>query len=111
MESKKSEERHIICELRCETPNRERVRQLLLQFVEPARLEEGCLYYDLYQEITDRNTFYIIDGWTNQAAMDAHANNPHVAKVMEELGPLLVFGPSITLSTRVSDQRRARSDR
>ena len=105
MESKTSEERHIICELRCETPNRERVRQLLLQFVEPARLEEGCLYYDLYQEITDRNTFYIIDGWTNQAAMDAHANNPHVAQVMEELGPLLVFGPSITLSTRVSDLR------
>jgi quinol monooxygenase YgiN len=111
MESKMSEEHHIICELRCETPNRERVRQLLLQFVEPARLEEGCLYYDLYQQIADRNTFYIIDGWTNQAAMDAHANNPHVAQVMEELGPLLVFGPSITLSTRVSDQRRARSDR
>ena len=105
MESKTSDERHIICELRCETPNRERVRQLLLQFVEPARLEEGCLYYDLYQEITDRNTFYIIDGWTNQAAMDAHATNPHVAQVMEELGPLLVFGPSITLSTRVSDLR------
>jgi quinol monooxygenase YgiN len=55
--------------------------------------------------IADRHTFYIIDGWTNQAAMDAHANNPHVAEVMKDLGPLLVFGPSITLSTRVSDQR------
>jgi hypothetical protein len=41
MESNTSEERHIVCELRCETPSRERVRQLLLQFVEPARLEEG----------------------------------------------------------------------
>ncbi len=103
MESKKSEERHIVCELRCETPARDRVRQLVLQFVEPARLEESCLYYDLYQKIDDPNTFYIIDGWANQEAVDSHANNPHVAKVMEELDPLLVFGPSITLSSRVSD--------
>ena len=103
MKSTKSEERHIICELRCETPNRERVRQLVLQFVEPARLEEGCLYYDLYQKIDDPNTFYIIDGWANQDAVASHADNPHVAKVMEELRQLLVFGPSITLSTRVSN--------
>src|ERR1700754_4803306 len=103
MQSTKSDERHIICELRCETANRERVRQLGLQFVEPARLEAGCLYYYLQQNIDDPNTFYIIDGWTNQQAVEAHAGNPHVAKVMEELGPLLVFGPSITLSTRVSE--------
>ena len=103
MSSRKLEERHIICELRCETDNRERVRQLVLQFVEPARLEDGCLYYDLYQKIDDPNTFYIIDGWENQDAVDAHADNPFVAEVMEELRPLLVFGPSITLSTRASD--------
>jgi hypothetical protein len=71
MESNTSEERHIVCELRCETPSRERVRQLLLQFVEPPVSRRAG----------------------------------HVAKVMEQLGPLLVFGPSITLSTRVSDQR------
>jgi quinol monooxygenase YgiN len=104
MESMKSDERHIICELRCDTPDREKVRSLVLQFVEPARREAGCLYYDLYQKIDDPNTFYIIDGWANQEAVDSHANNPHVAKVMEELGPLLVFGPSITLSSRVSDR-------
>jgi quinol monooxygenase YgiN len=96
------EERHIICELRCEADNRERVRQLVLQFVEPARLEDGCLYYDLYQTIDDPNTFFIIDGWASQDAMDAHANNDHVAEIMKDLHPLLVFGPHLTLSTRVS---------
>ncbi|MNQ29368.1 Autoinducer 2-degrading protein LsrG [compost metagenome] len=102
MNHAKTEERHIVCELRCETANRERVRELILQFVEPARREAGCLYYDLYQTIEDPNTFLIVDGWVNQAAVDAHAANPHVATVMQELGPLLVFGPSITLSTRAS---------
>jgi quinol monooxygenase YgiN len=103
MRKTKSDERHIVCELRCEPVNRERVRELALQFVEPARLEAGCLYYELHQKIDDPNTFYIIDGWTTQSAVDSHAANPHVAKVMAELGPLLVFGPSIALSTRVSD--------
>ena len=103
MKNTKSVERHIICELRCDTVNRERVRQLILQFVEPARLEDGCIYYDLHQKIDDPNTFFIIDGWSNQDAVDAHANNPHVASVMEELRPLLVFGPALTFSTRISD--------
>jgi quinol monooxygenase YgiN len=103
MQNLKGKERHIVCELRCETANRERVRQLALQFVEPARLEAGCLYYDLHQKIDDPNTFFIIDGWANQDAVANHANNAHVAEVMKELGPLLTFGPSLTLSSRVSD--------
>ena len=102
MKRTKSEERHIICELRCKSEDRDRVRKLVLQFVEPARLEDGCLYYDVYQKIGDPNTFYIVDGWANQDAVDTHAQNSHVAEVMKELGPLLVFGPAITLSTRVS---------
>lgn len=103
MQTTKSEERHIICELRCATADRERVKELILKFVEPARLEEGCLYYDLHQSIDDPDTFYITDGWVSQDAVTSHAENPHVAEVMRELQPLLTFGPSITLSTRVSD--------
>lgn len=103
MQSWKSEERHIICELRCETANRDRVKKLILSFVEPARLEEGCLYYDVQQRIDDPNTFYIIDGWKDQGAIDAHAGNDHVAEVMRELGPLLSFGPSLSFSKRISN--------
>ena len=93
---------HIICELRCETANRDRVRELALMFVEPARREPGCLYYHLHQRRDEPNTFLIMDGWTDQAAVDAHASNAHVAKVMKALSPLLTFGPSLTFTTRVS---------
>lgn len=103
MQKIKSEERHIICELRCKPEDREHVKELVLKFVEPARLEAGCLYYDLYQKIDEPDTFYIIDGWVNQDAVTSHAENPHVAEVMMELKPLLTYGPSISLSTRVSD--------
>lgn len=103
MNNTKANERHIICELRCESKDRDRVRDLILQFVEPARAEPGCLYYDLYQRVDAPDTFFILDGWVDQAAVDNHAAHPHVAEVMKELGPLLTFGPSITLTTRTSD--------
>ncbi|SDA60711.1 MULTISPECIES: putative quinol monooxygenase [unclassified Janthinobacterium] len=103
MNNAKSYERHIICELRCDSKDRERVRDLILRFVEPARAEPGCLYYDLYQRLDTPNTFFILDGWVDEAAVNSHATHPHVADVMKELGPLLTFGPSITLATRTSD--------
>lgn len=46
----KAEEIHIICRLRCEEQNRERVSELLLEYVDPSRQESGCLYYDIFQE-------------------------------------------------------------
>jgi quinol monooxygenase YgiN len=103
MKNAKSNERHIICELRCESKDRERVRDLILQFVLPARAEPGCLYYDLYQRIDAPDTFFILDGWVDEAAVQSHAAHSHVAEVMKKLGPLLTFGPSITLTTRVSN--------
>lgn len=103
MKNAKLNERHIICELRCESKDRDRVRDLLLRFVAPARAEPGCLYYDLYQRVEAPDTFFILDGWIDQAAVDSHAAHPHVAEVMKELGPLLTFGPLITLNTRTSD--------
>jgi quinol monooxygenase YgiN len=99
----RQDEVHIVCELRCAPANRERVRELALRFVAPARAEPGCLYYHLHQKLDAPDTFLIIDGWANQAAVDAQAGSSHVADVMKELGPLLTFGPSLTFTTRVSD--------
>lgn len=103
MTTTKQDEVHILCELRCAPADIERVRDLALRFVGPARAEPGCLYYDLHQKLDAPDTFFIIDGWASQAAMDSHAKNAHVAEVMKELGPLLTFGPSLTLTSRTSD--------
>jgi quinol monooxygenase YgiN len=103
MTANRLDEEHIVCELRCKTADRERVRELALQFVEPARAVAGCLYYYLHQKLDEPNSFFIIDGWVNRAAVDSHASNAHVANVMKELAPLLTFGPSLTFTSRLSD--------
>lgn len=67
MQNTKSEERHIICELRCDDYcNTEQVKALILQFVEPARAEPGCLYYDLYQRF--RHQYVLHNRWLDKPA-------------------------------------------
>jgi quinol monooxygenase YgiN len=56
MRTSNSGERHIICVVRGKTPNRERVKELLLELIGPAHLEEGCLYYDVYQQSDQPDT-------------------------------------------------------
>jgi quinol monooxygenase YgiN len=103
MQAVKSEERHIICVVRSKAPNREKVKEFLLELVEPARLEEGCLYYDLYQQINEPDTFYIIDGWASEEAVAAHAAHPNVSRVVDQLLPLLESPLMVTTSNRVSE--------
>ena len=100
MNKAKDNERHIICELRCDPKRRKRVRDLILQFVLPARAQPGCQFHDLYQRADSPDTFLIVGGWVDEGAVESHAARPHVAGVIKELGSLLTFGPSITNSAR-----------
>ena len=99
----KTDEIHIICRLRCEEQNRERVRELLLEYVESSRQEEGCLYYNIFQEKDDLNAFFILDGWKNQTAVDAHVLHPNVLRINALLKPLLSEDLKLTFGQRLSD--------
>lgn len=69
----------------------------------PARAEAGCLYYDLYQQSDEPDTFYVVDGWASPEAVAEHAEHPNVTKVVEQLLPLLAVSLKVTTSHRVSD--------
>lgn len=104
--SVKNEEIHIICQLECKEENRERVAELLLEYVEPALSEPGCLYYDIFQERDNPNKFYILDGWANQEAVDAHVKHPNLPRVGAMLGPLVIGKQQLTFGKRISDWSR-----
>lgn len=99
----KQKERHVVAEFECGTESIERVKELLLQLIGPARQEDGCLYYDLYQTIETPTRFYILDGWRDQVALDAHGNHPNVGRVVTDLLPLLQRPIVLTNNARISD--------
>ena len=93
---------HIICTVRARTEHREKVKSLLLDLVGPAIAEEGCLYYCIYQQNDEPDTFHIVDGWVSAEAVEAHVAHPNVHKVVAELTPLLSQPLELRTSTRIS---------
>lgn len=36
---------------------------------------EGCIYYAFSQDLTDENTFHLLEGWRDQKAYERHENS------------------------------------
>jgi|ERR1700754_3502051 quinol monooxygenase YgiN len=104
MNTTTSQERHIICAVRSMPAHREAVKRLLLDLVEPARQEAGCLYYDLYQNDAEPDRFFIVDGWASDAAIAEHAKHPNVTRVVEQLLPLLEVPLQVSTNLRLTDR-------
>jgi quinol monooxygenase YgiN len=105
MTTSKHDEIHIVCTVRAQPEHRERVGELLLELVGPARGEAGCLYYDLYHERDLPGTFVLLDGWSWEAALAAHGVHPNVTRVVEQLTPLLASPLEILHSRRITEPR------
>jgi len=64
-----------------ETQAEELLRQLES---ETAENDKGCLRYQWYRA-EQPGTYYLLERWTNQAAMEAHLKSSHLAKLMPQI--------------------------
>ncbi|MBI2686044.1 MAG: antibiotic biosynthesis monooxygenase [Acidobacteria bacterium] len=69
------------------------VREALESFVEPTRKEEGCLRYDLFQDVSDPLKFTFIEEWASPAALERHSQSAHIAAGRAKMNGKLA-GPS-----------------
>lgn len=72
-------ELHVVATIPVRPEAVEKVRGALGDLVTATRAEEGCLAYDLYESAAAPGTFVTVERWTDQAALDAHMTQPHVA--------------------------------
>lgn len=59
------------------------VRSFLLNAAIEVRTEQGCLFYDLYEEIGGQLLF--IESWTSREAWQVHNGAPSVTKIVNFL--------------------------
>jgi quinol monooxygenase YgiN len=69
------------------------VKELLLDVAKDVRLELGCLFYDLYEEVSGKLMF--IEAWESRELWEIHNNAQTVARILEFIegklsGPVLV---------------------
>jgi len=46
------------------------------------RQAEGCLRYDYFVSMSDPQTVLLVDGWTDQEAIDRHHATPMMAQIL-----------------------------
>ncbi|HLZ91680.1 MAG TPA: putative quinol monooxygenase [Candidatus Acidoferrum sp.] len=64
----------------------DQLREELLAILPPTRAESGCLDIHLYEEKSGSGTFFIHSIWQDDAALDAHAQLPHMKRFLALLG-------------------------
>jgi quinol monooxygenase YgiN len=54
--------------------------------------EPGCLDYRFWISTADPNSMLLLEEWEDQASLDAHITQPHLAEFGAALGPALDGG-------------------
>ena len=61
---------------------------VLRQIADASRVEQGNLRFDILQHVTRANHFTVVESWTTQAALDAHAAAAHSRQYRDTLQPM-----------------------
>jgi len=68
----------------------ETVLALYKELVEETRKEEGCIKYELYQDLKDINTIAMIEEWESREALDRHLNSEHFTRIVPKVKKFMV---------------------
>ena len=82
----------------------EAFRSLALRMTTTAKSRDGCAFLDVAQDISEPAIFRLIEGWRDQAALDAHGASVEFQTVMKDAAALRVVGRSIDVYS-VTDKK------
>ena len=63
--------------------------------IQATRAEPGCARYAYAVDLADPNLLHIVEEWSDEAAVDAHMNTPHMADLMQAMGGARIEAISI----------------
>ncbi|NJO41307.1 MAG: antibiotic biosynthesis monooxygenase [Cyanobacteria bacterium RU_5_0] len=73
----------IVARIKAKPGMEERMRQDLLGLLAPTRAESSCITFDLLIDTNDPTVFVLYENWKDQAALDAHFQQPYVKQVFK----------------------------
>lgn len=56
------------------------LKEMLTKLISPTLQEEGCINYDLYQNLNDATQFMFYENWASKEAHAKHSESPHIKK-------------------------------
>ena len=80
----------------------EELKKVCLDLIEPTRKEDGCISYDLYQDVTNPGKFTFIENWQSNEHLDAHLKTPHFVVAANSFGKIVTKELSVILLNKLT---------
>jgi len=80
------------------------LRSALLELTVATRAEEGCVLYDLHEDVNDPDVLAFYEIWATPAAHAAHDETPHVKAFVARFPELLDGPPRVNRLRRIEPQ-------
>ena len=56
-----------------------KMKELLIAMVKPSKVEDGCIFYDIFQYENNPRKFMAVESWRDEVALDGHKASAHYA--------------------------------
>lgn len=74
---------------------------MLDEMVTKTRAEDGCIGYDLFQDVNDPNVITFIETWENNDKLSAHMESEHFKRIIPAVGELSVEPLAVNVYTQI----------
>ncbi|MCI2948757.1 antibiotic biosynthesis monooxygenase [Staphylococcus caledonicus] len=88
----------INAKLKVNEDHREDYLELMKGLVDNARQEEGNTFYSHYEDVSERNTFVVVENYKDQEAVEAHNHSEHFKVFSENIGKHITEKPEIDVA-------------
>ena len=65
------------------------ITAIVLKLAAHSRKETGCVSYEVLQDTSNAEIFFLIEEWTSAAALDAHNKTAHFHEAVSKSQPFL----------------------
>lgn len=55
----------------------DKLKELLGAMVAPSKVEEGCIFYEIFQYENNKRKFMAYESWADEASLDGHRASEH----------------------------------
>jgi len=74
---------------------KENFRQIARELIIKSREEEGCISYDLFEDMDNEDNLVFIEKWKDQNAIQLHNESKHFRDIIPRLAKLRKGNPEI----------------
>lgn len=92
---------HIVAKNSVKKSQVETFKVLTKELILKSKEEEGCIAYDLYEDMNNPTVLTFIEIWADERAIEQHSKSEHFKKIVPKLGKLVDGEKEVKLYKKV----------